>query len=201
MATQTESHWLRAQAAVTLHSTSLLMPLMLRAQCPLSLAAEEANQRNKLWSGASISLPRPHEGKPSCNGQVVLPKARRLRGLRAWWLLASRTTHHVVVGDMQAGSCTLQKVVEGSVSIIHCQVVVRQRHKHQFHNGFTFTGAHVIVLLVGLAGQPGALITHCQNLPCSSGGLNTFGSTGTGQGKQLLLFSSPQPTEEHNHGH
>lgn len=30
--------------------------------------------------------------------------------------------------------------------------------------------------------------------------LKPFGSTGTSQGKQLLLLSSPQPAAQHNHG-
>ena len=166
MPAQTQSHWLRAQAPLILQTASLLMPLVLRAQCPVPLAAEEAKRGKKSGSEPSVSLPRPHRGMPCCNGEVVLPRARRLRGLRAQRVLASRATHHVAVGDMQVGSRTLQKVVEGSGSIAHCHVVASQRHQHRFHDGFALTGACAAVLPIGLAGHLSCLFALCHRPPC-----------------------------------
>lgn len=90
-------------------------------QCLVSLAVEEAKERKKSGSDPSISLSRPRKGKAlmpqrSCPAQSQATE-------RTLWVLASRATHCVALGDMHVSSRSLQKAVEGSGSIAHCHVV------------------------------------------------------------------------------
>ncbi|XP_064901446.1 adenylate cyclase type 10-like [Columba livia] len=96
-------------------------------------------------------------------------------------------------------------VKEGEVILSATSWELCEQHqlmtKHLGDNGF-----------VKVAGMEQMSWSECQDTLCKLAGrptnhclegqvLNTSGSTGADQGKQLLLLTSPQPAAESNHGH